>query len=109
METEEKKAQAPRFTAQEILDMLAQHREELRRLGVRSIGLFGSYRKGEATGESDMDFLVTLERHTFDDYMNLKFLLEDLFGCDVDVVIEENIKPRLRPYIMADVIYAQGL
>ncbi len=56
-----------------------------------------------------MDFLVTLERHTFDDYMDLKFLLENLFGCKVDVVPEENIKPRLRPYVMAEVIYAQGL
>lgn len=109
METGAKKPQVSHLTAQEILDALVQQREELRRLGVLSIGLFGSYSRGEATEQSDMDFLVTLERHTFRDYMGLKNLLEDLFERKVDVVPEENIKPRLRPYIMSEVIYAQGL
>jgi predicted nucleotidyltransferase len=71
--------------------------------------LFGSYRRGIATPDSDMDFLVTLERSSFDDYMDLKFFLEDLFGCTVDLVPEKDIKPRLRPYIMEDVVYAPNV
>lgn len=101
--------QSQQRTAQEILDMLVQHRARLRELGVEKIGLFGSYSRGEAGPESDMDFLVVLERLTFDDYMTVLFLLEDLFGCKVDLVLEDSIKPRLRPYIMSEIIYAPNL
>jgi len=62
-----------RWTAQEILDILAQHRETLREMGVRKIGLFGSYRRGTFTADSDMDFLVVLEQPSFDGYMDVKF------------------------------------
>lgn len=92
-----------------ILNVLEQHKTELTQMGVRKIGLFGSYRRGEATSVSDIDFLVTLEKPSFDSYMNVKFLLEDLFGCPVDLVLEETIKPRLRQQILSEVVYASGL
>jgi len=98
-----------RQTAQEIMGTLAQHREVLRTMGVRKLGLFGSYRRGTPSSDSDMDFLVVLERPSFDDYMAVKFFLEDLFQCKVDLVLEKTLKPRLRPYILAEVEYAPGL
>lgn len=97
------------WTSQTILQALEKHRDELHRMGVRKIGLFGSYRQGRPTPGSDMDFLVALEKPSFDAYMEVKFFLEDLFGCAVDLVLEETIKPRLRPYILKEVVYAQGL
>lgn len=97
------------WTSQTILQALEKYRDELHRLGVRKIGLFGSYRQGRPAPGSDMDFLVVLEKPTFDAYMEVKFFLEDLFGCTVDLVLEETIKPRLRRYILEEVIYAQGL
>ena len=75
-------------------------------MGAQKIGLFGSYSRGTATPDSDLDFLVVLEKSTFDGYMDLKFYLEDLFGLEVDLVLEKGVKPRLRPHIMAEVIYA---
>lgn len=101
--------QSQQRTAQEILDMLVQHRARLRELGVNKIGLFGSYSRGEAGPGSDMDFLVVLERLSFDGYMSVLFFLQDLFGCKVDLVPEKGIKPRLIPHVMQDVIYAEGL
>ena len=98
-----------RWTRREILDLVAQHRDELRAMGVRKIGLFGSYRRGTPTAGSDMDFLVTLEEPSFDGYMDVKFFLEDLFQCEVDLVLEKTIKPRLRPYILTEVEYAPRL
>ncbi|HEC34002.1 MAG TPA: nucleotidyltransferase [Chloroflexi bacterium] len=98
-----------RWTARKILDTLARHRDELRAMGVRKIGLFGSYRRGTPTADSDIDFLVTLEEPSFDGYMDVKFFLEDLFQCKVDLVLERTVKPRLRPYILAEVEYAPGL
>jgi len=43
--------------------------------------------------------LVQLDEPTFDHYMDLKFYLEDLFGADVDLVLADTVKPRLRPSI----------
>lgn len=99
----------PGWTAQAILDTLATHAATLRQSGVRSIGLFGSYQRGTATAESDIDFLVVMDGSSFDAYAELKFFLEDLFGCKVDLVPEHAIKPRLRTQILEEVRYAQGL
>jgi uncharacterized protein len=98
----------PRYTAEIILRLLKQHRSELVQFGVRKIGLFGSYRRGNPHSESDMDFLVVFEKPTFDGYMDVKIFLEDLFGCKVDLVLEDSIKPRLRSHILSEVVYAQG-
>ena len=98
-----------KWTAQSILDILAKHRDELRVMGVRKIGLFGSCLQGSPTSGSDMDFLVTLGNSSFDAYMDVKFLLEDLVQCKVDLVLEKTLKPRLRPHVLAAVKYAPGL
>jgi hypothetical protein len=96
------------LSREKVLRALDDHREALRRFGVTKIGLFGSVARGEATEASDLDFVVDFERYTFDDYMDTKFFLEDLFGRKVDLVIISDIKPILRPYIMAEVVYAPG-
>ena len=96
------------LTSTKILKSLERSKAELSEMGVRKIGLFGSYRRNEANKLSDLDFLVILEKTSFDNYMNVKFYLEDLFGCPVDLVLEETLKPRLRPIILEEVIYAAG-
>jgi len=88
---------------------LEPHRERIRALGVKRLGLFGSCARGESTGQSDLDFVVELQAKTFDAYMELKLLLEDLFGCRVDLVLQDAIKPRLRSRIMQDLVDVPGL
>lgn len=78
-------------------------------MGVCTLGLFGSFRRGEARAESDMDFLITLDRPTLRSYIAVKELLEELFGRPVDLVMAETIKPRIRDHILAEVAYAEGL
>jgi predicted nucleotidyltransferase len=39
----------------------------------------------------------------------LKEFLEELFGCTVDLVIAENLKPRLRDTILSQTVYASRL
>jgi uncharacterized protein len=97
-----------RLSVPTILKTLEERKDDLQRMGVLKIGLFGSYRRGKPGSSSDMDFVVKLEQPTFDAYMDVKIYLEDLFSCPVDLVIEETIKPRLRPYIMDEVVYAAG-
>ena len=92
-----------------IKQSLVDNRETLRKYGVKRIGLFGSYVRGTATTESDIDIIVELERLTFRDYMGLALFLEDLFKRDVDLVTVTSIKPRLKPYIEKEIEYVANL
>jgi predicted nucleotidyltransferase len=94
---------------EQILKIIEANREKIKGFGVRRLGLFGSAARGEATEASDLDFLVELEKKTFDNYMDLKEFLEELFGCKVDLVMKDAIKPLLREPILREAIYAQGL
>ena len=96
------------MTRDEILKKLEENRETIRGFGLRRLGVFGSYARDEYTKASDMDFLVEFENPTFDNYFDLKFFLEDLFGRPVDLVIADTIKPRIRSTILEETIYAQG-
>jgi predicted nucleotidyltransferase len=64
------------LSSHQILETLARKAPQLRRLGVRRIGLFGSFRRGDQRYDSDLDFLVILDHPTFDRYMDTKFFLE---------------------------------
>ena len=92
-----------------IKQTLLDNRKTLLKYGVKRIGLFGSYVRGTATTESDIDFLVELERLTFDDYMGLAVFLEGLFKKDVDLVTPTSIKPGYKPYIEKEVEYVTEL
>ncbi|HES58369.1 MAG TPA: nucleotidyltransferase [Firmicutes bacterium] len=97
------------MTAEHVLAQLEAHAAELRAFGVRRIGVFGSVARGEATDSSDLDLLVDLKRHTFDDYFGALNFLEDLFGCKVDLVQVEALKDRARPTVLQDLIYVEGI
>lgn len=90
----------------EVLRLLAEHRDELRRRGVKSIALFGSAARGEAGPQSDIDILVEFEASpTFDRYMDVKFYLEDLIGAPVDLVTLRSLKPLIRPVAERGAVY----
>jgi predicted nucleotidyltransferase len=90
-----------------ILNTLRDHKEELEnRFGVMKIGIFGSYARDSADLQSDIDILVEFNSPTFDNYMDLKFYLEDLLKTPVDLVLNDTLKKRLRPYITQEVVYA---
>jgi len=98
------------LTQEGILEQLNQKAEELKQnFSVRSIGLFGSLARNEADSQSDVDILVDFAETTFDHYMDLKFYLERLFQRPVDLVTADTVKPRLKPVIERQVIYAKGL
>ncbi len=93
---------------EDILKGLEGNREALRQLGVKRLGLFGSAARGEAGSASDLDFVVEFEHKSFDAYMDVKLLLEDLFSCRVDLALADSIKPRLSPIILKETTYAPG-
>ena len=92
---------------QGVVATLAALRPDLeRRFGVKRIGVFGSVAREEATPTSDVDIIVELEAPTFDHYMDLKFHLEDVLERPVDLVLADTIKPRIRPVIEREAVYA---
>jgi len=95
------------LTRETILNYIHLHLDEMRkRFSVSRIGLFGSYARDVATPASDIDILIEFINPTYDNYMDLKFFLEDLFQGPVDLVMLDTIKPRLKPYISQEVVYA---
>ena len=94
-------------TAENILKILNEKSEILhQRFGVKSIGLFGSWVREQASPASDIDLLVEFDQPSFDKYMDLKFYLEDLLGKPVDLVLKTALKPRLQRLILDEVRYA---
>jgi hypothetical protein len=98
------------MTAQEIIEFLQRNRSILNRFGVKNIALFGSYVSGQATNNSDIDLLVEFKEgeKTFDNYMDLKFYLEDNLNKDVDLVIKGALKEELKADILGSAKYAQA-
>jgi predicted nucleotidyltransferase len=89
----------------EVLSILRNHVNDLRKQGVITLSLFGSVARGEARMESDIDLLVELEPpFTFDRYIQAKFYLEDLLGCPVDLTMTGTLRPRIREKVEREAI-----
>lgn len=98
------------YTSNEIMEMLNNNMSNIEKFHVSKLGLFGSFVRDEQNDASDVDILVEFEEghETLDNYMDLKFYLEELFDRKVDVVIFDSIKPSMKPSIMRSVKYAKG-
>ena len=94
------------MTRRTVISRIRRHRAQLEKLGVKSLSIFGSVARGEERPDSDVDILVEFRgRATFDRYMDTKFYLEELLGRKVDLVTPKAIKPRMRPYVMQDLVH----
>ena len=90
---------------QTVLNRLHDRLDTIHSFGVRSLALFGSVARDEATETSDLDFLVEFEgTATFDRYMDLKFFLEDLFNKPVDLVTKRSLKPQIQQAVLQEAI-----
>lgn len=73
---------------------------------MKTLAVFGSTARGEATPASDIDILVTFHTlPTFDQYIETKLFLEDLLGCKVDLVTQDGLKPLVRAEVEKEAIY----
>ena len=91
-------------TKNAIVRRIQKERERLAFLGVRSIGLFGSFARGDEASLSDVDILVEFipEKHTFDNFMEVAFLLEKILGRKVELVTPEALSPHIGPHILRE-------
>jgi predicted nucleotidyltransferase len=73
----------------------------LNRYGTKRAALFGSYVRGEAKDNSDIDILVEItEDLSLLDFVGIKLEIEDALGKKVDLVEYDTIKPLLRERIL---------
>jgi predicted nucleotidyltransferase len=92
----------------DVLNILKSHEKEVKRkFGVRKIGIFGSYARGEEKETSDVDVLVEFEEPTFRNFMGLVFFLEDLFDREVDLVTIKGLSPYIRPHVEREVVWSE--
>ncbi|WP_018248787.1 nucleotidyltransferase family protein [Orenia marismortui] len=72
---------------------------------VKKLGFFGSYARGEAREDSDVDILVEFSGSIGWEFLDLKDFLEENLDTDVDLVTMDALKPQLKDRILKDVIY----
>jgi uncharacterized protein len=91
----------------EALALLGDHREELRRFGIKSLGIFGSVARDEAGPASDVDLLVefAIPAGLFE-LIRLQRYLESLFGRRVDLATPNGLRDQFRARILRDTVYA---
>ena len=91
---------------EEILQILRDRMPELKdQHHVKTLGVFGSYVRGEQTRQSDVDILVEFtEAPSFFKYIDLEDELVALLGVKVDLVMKKALKPNIGARILAEVI-----
>jgi len=92
-------------TKKDILVSLSESRFVLNRLGIKSIGLFGSFVKNKVRDDSDIDLLVDIlpDKKSFDNFMELAFFLEELLGRKVEIVTPQSLSKHIGPHILKEV------
>lgn len=86
---------------EDILSLLRAHAEELRRLGIVHLFLFGSVARDEATSSSDVDLFFDFEDPHFSaiELLRAQHRVEELLRSPIDIMTRGSLHPRLRQEI----------
>ena len=89
-----------------VLQILKQKNAEMtKQFGVKTLSIFGSVARNEATFTSDVDLLVEFNRPVgYFGLFALQDYLEKLLGCPVDLGTPDSLKPRIRERVMGELI-----
>ena len=91
----------------EAIDLFSSHRDDLRRLGITSLLMFGSVARDQARPDSDVDLIAEFDRPI--GYLGLARVqheLEKLLGCSVDLATPGMIRSEFRDRIYAEAVRA---
>jgi hypothetical protein len=91
------------------IELIKKKREDILRMarqhGARNIRVFGSFGRGEADEQSDIDFLVEMEAgRSLLDMGGLAMELKELLGREVDVVTDRGLNKRIRERVLREAI-----
>jgi hypothetical protein len=101
--------QEPVTSRSDVMHRLATVRREIRELGVRRLGLFGSFGRDAADESSDVDFVVVFEEgsKSFDALFELTTLLEQTLGRTVELITPESLDPEVWRALEQEVEYVE--
>ena len=92
-------------TKDTIINFLKKNKEKIqKKYDVNKIALFGSFARGDATKDSDIDIIVDM-KPSFDNFFDLKYFLEDAFKTKVDLGKEKNLRLLIKEQIKDEIIY----
>jgi uncharacterized protein len=87
----------------EAKKILKGHKEDLSKLGVRALSLFGSVARNEASSKSDVDILIDFDaKKGIFAFVGVKNYLEELLKRDVDLVTKAALHPALKSRILRE-------
>ncbi|HYV07864.1 MAG TPA: nucleotidyltransferase family protein [Blastocatellia bacterium] len=92
------------------VELLEEKREEIRRIaakhGAYDVRVFGSFARGEAGPQSDLDLLISVGPKTTPWFPGgLVYDLEQLLGRRIDVVIERSLSPMIRERVLSEAVF----
>ncbi|CAA6605640.1 DNA polymerase beta domain [Rhodospirillaceae bacterium LM-1] len=89
--------------------LLAAHADELRRMHVAKLEVFGSIARDEAGVDSDIDLLVDFDAPVdLFDFVAARDRLSALLGVEVDLVTRPALRPQLRDRILSEAVAVYG-
>ena len=91
-----------------IISAIRTNRQKLKRLGIRNVGLFGSYSREAQSVKNDIEILIDFkpEMENFDNYMAVCDIFEQLFKNEkVEIVTINGLSPYIGPRILNEVVY----
>jgi uncharacterized protein len=89
----------------EVLALIQSQKTQIQELGVKSLDLFGSVARDQATAESDVDILIELnEPSGFFEFFQIQHYLEDLLQRPIDLSTIDSLKEHLREPVLSEVI-----
>lgn len=94
------------YTIEDIVEKLRKVKPELeKKYPITGIGVFGSYARGEADINSDIDIAVDIHGVMGLSFVAMADEIETILGIKTDVVPLRSIKPEYLPYIEKDIVY----
>jgi len=92
---------------EDIIQIIKNLHNELKRYKVREIGIFGSVVRDEQKRSSDIDVLVDFEDNAdLFDLVGLGLFLEERLGSKVDVVPRKALRSELKDTVLKEVVPA---
>lgn len=96
-------------TKQQVIELLEENREKLKKFGVKRVGLFGSFVTDSQSDNSDIDLLVDFDKSkkSFQNFMSTIDFTENMLGRKVDLLTPESLSPYIAPHIQKEIKYVQ--
>lgn len=91
----------------DVLSIIQKNQKNIKTYGVKKLGLFGSFVRGKQNDNSDVDLVVEFDegKKSFENFIQLSFLLEDILKKRVELVTTESMSPYIKPYILQEIEY----